>query len=291
MATVKEALRRVYHDLVVRRSTVRVVPAAGGTQPLQPPIFVIGVYRSGTTLVRYVLDSHSHICCPPESDFVAALSLLQVNRRYRLGLEHMGFDEEHVLRKSREFCQYFFGIYATSLGKPRWADKSPSYVDYVGFLFRLFPEARFVMLYRHGLDQAHSYTRGGTLERDTLEGYRHAGEDLRIGAVRYWREKVKNMLLFEEEHAASCFHIRYEDLCAAPEERLRALFAFLDEPWEPQVLEFYRFPHDVGAEDGRAAATRGFSLSAGHYRQWPPGLVEQCVELAEPALTELGYEV
>ncbi|RME84888.1 MAG: sulfotransferase [Caldilineae bacterium] len=291
MPTFTEVLRRLYHDLVVRRSTVRVVPAESSPRLEYPPVFIIGVYRSGTTLLRYILDSHPHIACPPESDFLGGLAALLEHEPYRLGLARMGFDEAHVLARLREFSLYFFANYAASQQKPRWADKSPSYVDYLNFILQLFPEAQFVMLYRHGFDVAHSYTRGGTFMRDTLAEYCRPGEDLRLGAVRYWQDKVRRMQRFQAAEPARCFSLRYEDLCAEPEGWLRPLFAFLDEPWDARVLEFYRFPHDKGLEDGRVAATRGFSISQGHYHDWPEELRRACLAVAADTLQALGYEV
>jgi hypothetical protein len=203
----------------------------------------------------------------------------------------MGFGEQHVIGKIRELCVYFFGNYAASHGKPRWADKTPRYVDYLDFLLRLFPEGQFIIIYRHGLDQSHSYTRGGTFMRDTLNDYCHEGEDLRVGGARYWRDKTKNLLEFQEQHPHKCISVLYEDLCDDPEGYVKTILNFINEPWEPEVLEFWRFDHDKGREDGRTMATREISVSKGHYHEWPPCLVEQCREIAEPVLSRLGYKV
>lgn len=289
MASFKEVLRRLYHDVVRRRATVRVVPA-GDAAPLEaPPVFLVGPYRSGTTLLRYVFDSHPAICCPPESDFIAPLRRLVEVEAVTRGFDAMGFDEEHVVRRTREFVLYFFANYAASHGKSRWADKTPAYVDHLDWLLRLFPEARFVTIYRHGLDQAHSFTRGGTFVRPQLEGYGRPGEDLRLGAVRYWVEKVERMRAFEQAHPGRCEAVRYEDLCARPETELRRLFASCGLEWDPAVLRFFDFDHDKGNEDGRAAVTRGFEARTGHFASWSPALREAALEIARPGLLALGY--
>ncbi|MEZ4864516.1 MAG: sulfotransferase [Caldilineaceae bacterium] len=290
MASITESVRRIYHDLVLRRAIVRIQPA-GKVTLTEPPIFLVGVYRSGTTLVRYVVDSHSRICCPPESNFLQGLAPLIANQEYRVGLARMGFDDTHTLQKLRELASYFYGNYANSTGKDRWADKTPAYVDYLDFIQQLFPESQFVMIYRHGLDQAHSFTRGGAFARPALASYCQEGEDLRVGAVRYWAEKVAQMMAFEKRFPDQCLRLRYEDLCAEPEAKLRALFTFLHEPWEPQVLEYYRFPHDKGQEDGRAGATRGIFAHESHYHDWSAQLVDSCRPLAEATLVRLGYQI
>jgi len=288
MASLKEALRRAYHELVHRRARVRVT-AARPVALDEPPIFLAGTYGSGTTLLRYVVDSHPRLCCPPESGFLVQLAALAADQRSRAGLAAMGFDDDHVVGRLRELAVYFFGNYAASAGKPRWADKTPAYVDHLDFIRRLFPEAVFVLLVRHGLDQAHSFTRGGSFRRPELAGDCRDGEDLRLGAVRHWRRQVEKLLDFERRFPERCFRLRYEDLCARPEATLRPMFRFLGEGWHPGVLEFHRQPHDRGLEHGRAIATRGFEASSGHYRHWDAGLAERGLALAGPLLERLGY--
>lgn len=289
MASLKEALRRIYHELVIGRSKVRITTAQA-VQLDEPPIFILGPYGSGTTLLRYVIDSHSRICCPPESDFIEALAALHGESRYRQGLQALGFDEDGILLHVRQLCIQFFGNYARSWNKPRWADKTPAYVDQADFLARLFPEAQFLLIHRHGLDQAHSFTRGGTLERPQLEPYRRPEEDLRLSCCRYWQDKTQHLLAFEERHADRCFRLRYEDLCRRPEPSLQPLFEFLGEAWESDVLRFYAARHDKGHEHGRVVATRGFTLSAENYRQWPEEIRDRGFEIAEAGLRALSYE-
>lgn len=290
MANLAALSRRIYTDLVRRRSRVRVVPA---TEPgyAHRPIFVIGQFRSGTTLLRYLLDSHSRLACPPESDFIAVLRPVVEDPRSAIGLESLGFDEEHVRLRLRAFSSYFFESYAVSRDKPRWADKSPLYVDHVGFLHWLYPEAQFVMLHRFPLDQIHSHTRGGTFAHEPLQPYVREGEDLRIAGARYWAEKTLRLLEFEEAQPAETIRIRYEDLCDRPEEVLRSLFLFLDEPWEPGILQLGDFDHDHGREAGTVAASSAISWSGGHYRDWPHEIVETCSTLTKESAGQLGYVV
>ena len=287
----KRNARRVYHELVRRRSRVRVVHAKSDTQLKVSPIFLVGMYRSGTTLLRYIIDSHSHICCPPESHFIGMLSPIVETRKGKHGLMSMGFEEDHVLQRLREFVIYFFSNYAASVGKTRWADKSPSYVDHLTFIERLFPEALFVMIHRHPLDQIHSHTDGGKNLRPHLEDYHGAGEDFRIASARYWKEKTEGMLDFERTHRNKCLRVFYEELATQPEEQLKPIFEFIGEPWEPEVLEFYRFEHVVGLEDGKVVGSRGFSISSGHYQTWTRELIEDCLKIVGPTMKQLGYVV
>ena len=288
MAHPKEVLRRLYHELVERRSRVRIVPSRA-VELDEPPIFVLGVYGSGTTLLRYVLDSHPRICCGPESDFVLALAPLLEDPIHSQGLAALGADEESVVAMVRELCVQVFGNYAASWNKPRWADKTPAYASHPELLERLFPEAQFVHLHRRGFDQAHSFTRGGTFARPVLEPFARPDEDLRLASLRYWSERSLALLDFERATASRSLRLRYEDLCAEPKARLRELFAFLGEPWDPAVLEFWKAPHDKGHEHGRVVATRGFEPRGGYFETWPEALRRAAVPIARPALEALGY--
>lgn len=290
MANLAALSRRIYTDLVRRRSRVRIVPA-GEPSLATRPIFVIGQFRSGTTLVRYLLDSHSRIACPPESDFLAELQSVVEEPRSLVGLESLGFDKEHVRLRLRAFSSYFFESYAQSRGKARWADKSPLYVDHVDFLHWLYPEAQFVLLHRFPLDQIHSHSRGGTFAHEPLQPYVRPDEDLRIAGARYWSEKANQLLEFEAKHPAETIRIRYEDLCERPEEVLQSLFRFLDEPWEPGVLKLDEFDHDHGREAGTVAASKSIAWSGGHYAEWPAGVVEAASALTKDVAAQLGYVV
>ena len=214
--TLGQTIRRAYHELVRRRTSVRIVPAVEVAEPGRPPIFVTGLYRSGTTLVRYVLDSHSQICCPPESHFIHHLEPLLIEENTVKGLASLGFDPAHVISRMREFGSYFFENYAASKGKPRWADKTPYYVDHLATIQRVYPEAAFLMIYRNGLDQAYSFSQNGTLLRPEFAAYCRTGEDIRIGAVRYWSEKTLKVLDFELENPDQCLRVVYKELCRDP---------------------------------------------------------------------------
>lgn len=258
----------------------------------EPPIFLVGAHRSGTTLLRLIVDSHSRIACPPESFFVAPFQEVLRDEKAMEGLRAMGFSEAHVLSRLRETVSYFFEIYTAARGKQRWADKTPSYVDCLDFIEALFgPDCRYVLLYRHGLDVACSELHSNI--REVQPHIEACGGDVRIGAARYWARQCEKMLAFQARHPERCHELRYEALATDPEPVLRGLFAFLGEPWEPDVLRFHESPHDrwIGLEDGKAGSSRGFRPNIGAYRRQPPGLIEGMVREAGEVLARLGYEV
>ena len=256
-------MKLAYNDLVRRRTVVRMVETV--EEPLQtdPPIFIAGLYRSGTTLTRYVLDSHSRIACPAETAFLVHFEQMLTDPHSSAGFTGLGFQPDQVRARMRSFFEYFMGNYAASRRKPRWADKSPEYVGSLDFIGELWPRAQFVIVVRNPLDQIDSHTWGGTECPDRLEPFGGADPDPRISAARYWAAQTRRLLDFEAANPQKCHRIWYEKLCEQPEEVLRPLFEFLGEPWEPEVLEFYRFQHDFGFEDSIIRTRRGFTLSSG----------------------------
>lgn len=292
MATFKEALRRVYSDLVWRRAKVRITPAVEPTLAADP-IFVIGMYRSGTTLLRYVLDSHSNLACPPESAFISQLDEMYNDERSIEGFTSLGFDQEHVLLRQRTFAAYFFEAYAKSHGKARWVDKSPIYVEHIDFIKKLFPTGRFLVLYRHPLDQVDSAVKRGTISAKELAPFVEAGkdEDARIVHARYWANKAEEIGAFMAVEDYPCHPFLYEEMCAEPVRVLKEVFQFIDEPWEDSVLDFNKKEHDKGNEDGRVSATQEFSVSKDNYKDWPEELQQQCWGIVEAAASPLGYKL
>jgi hypothetical protein len=263
---------------------------------LHRPIFVIGCQRSGTSLLRRILDSHSRIACPPESQFVLPLiEILQgrtasMSHKYLAGLESMGYSRSAVTTSLAAFISNFFEGYAAAQGKDRWADKSPLYVDCLPELWELFGRhAQFVLILRHGMDVAFSLSEA---HRDYPAIHRHvidAGGNVAIGAARFWVEQSQKIEDFRAAHPSACFQIRYEELTADPETSLAPMFAFLDEAWEPDVIDYRRFPHHAGFEDPDIRRRSRIEPNSGRYRAWPP-LVQEVVEKeCEPMLSRLGY--
>lgn len=275
------------------RRTHRVILPPEAKPAGLPPVFVLGVHRSGTTLLRLILDSHSRIACPPESFFLRPLEGLFTYDKAMEGLRAMGFDRDHVLRKTREYASYFFETYAASHGKARWADKTPVYLDVLDFLEELYgPDCQYVVIHRHGLDCARSNAEAVRVEE--LKPHLEAcGGDVHVAAARYWASQSRKLADFQKAHPGRFVEIRYENLARDPEPHLRKVFDFIGEAWEPEVLRFHEKPHDRwrGLEDTKASRSKGFKPNIGTYRSLPPEQIQRMVEQAGAVLEELGYSV
>ncbi len=137
------------------------------------PLILLGVRRSGTTLLRVMLDRNAELAVPDESYFVPQLA-----RRHRGVVDVDAFVDDvrrlptlvewelspdDVAQRLRPGMSTgaaiaaVFETYANGRGKARWGDKTPLYMQYLPLLERLFPDARFVHLVRDGRDAALSF--------------------------------------------------------------------------------------------------------------------------------------
>jgi hypothetical protein len=258
--------------------------------PFGPPIFVIGCQRSGTSLLRRILDSHSSIACPPESKFLLPTVQILRDRAAMAGLDSMGYGRAEVAAALGSFASGFFEGYADSRNKPRWADKTPNYVECLPELWEVLgPEARFVLIVRDGLDVAFSLS-DPDRHYPAIDGHvRAAGGSRPIGAGRYWAEQNERIEAFRAAHPDACHRIRYEDLTERPEACLRPMFDFLGEPWEPSVMDYDRVPHHKGFEDPDVRRRRRIEPNSGNSAAWPEETRRAVAEACEPMLSLLGY--
>jgi hypothetical protein len=190
-----------------------------------PPIFVIGSPRSGTTLLRLMLDSHPRISCGEETHFLRDLEVI-VGRNWNL-VSTYGLDREWWLDHIRALYGDFQTEVLTRSRKARWAEKDPTYTLHLGFIEELFPNAVYVHLLRDGHDVVASF-------RDRW-GYKSAARAARTEWARYVDAA---QALGARLPAERYLELRYEDLVTDSEAEAQRLFAFLDEDWDASVLDF-----------------------------------------------------
>lgn len=248
------------------------------------PIFVVGCQRSGTTMLRLMLDSHPRISCGPETRFLADLERIVGPDWKRLS--QYGFSQQEWLDRIADFFDGIQSDYARSRGKSRWADKSPRYALSMDFILRVFPDAQVVHVIRDGRDVAVSHRK-------------------RFG---YW-SCVKSSVKWPRYIAAArsagsalpsgqYTEVRYEELVGDGETTLRSLLEFLGEPWDPALLDFASQAHDVPeryhaqlqarrGEGGEGTLYR--SRVGAHKRELDPFVRLLVWVMGRSTLRELGY--
>src|SRR6185437_7753833 len=117
------------------------------------PTFLVGCHRSGTTLTRFILDSHSRIASPPESKFISGLYALQGHPQWRPALRSLRLGRQEITAELGRFTRRLMDSYAARCGKMRWVDKTPNYYKILPFIDEMFEQkVLFLFIVRHPLD-------------------------------------------------------------------------------------------------------------------------------------------
>jgi Sulfotransferase family len=285
-----------------------------------PPIFILTAARSGSTLLRHLLNNHPAVACPAETNLAGALSLIAtacrvLNFEPRSGREEDGRDGKELAipgsfdmadsvelaASTQSACRtvgkLLLGQYAARHNKSRWCDKSLTSARVAELLFAVYPEAQFICLYRHPLDSIASLIEATPYWCDSygLGEYFAREPQNRIEACgRYWLDNTRAVHAFQTRHPGACLGVRYEALVGSPADQVN------------RVLRFLRLDGDA-AELLLSAATASRAQTRGdHKLQYRDAIDESSVgrgwvipvhtcskrlraELAELA-TRLGYD-
>jgi hypothetical protein len=233
---------------------------------VEPPLIVLGVGRSGTTLLRVLLDRSSTLAIPYESFFVPQLAHRH-GRRPKLDaflddlarlrtLHDWGIAPEDVRPRLREGMMTgeaiaaIFETYAERHGKPRWGDKTPLYMQQLPLLERLFPAALWVHLVRDGRDAALSF-----LELPAgFSGKTWAQPRTVPQFAARWRTEIAAARRLGRHAGGRYLELRYEDLVAEPERELRRVCEHASLPWEPGMLDHTRVSDTANMPEHRNLA-------------------------------------
>ena len=216
---------------------------------MAPPVIVLGVGRSGTTLLRVMLDRNTTLAIPYESFFVTPLAYRHgrrpdldafvddLGRFYQL--YEWGIAPKEVRSRLREgmttgeAIAAVFEVYAEHEGKPRWGDKTPLYMQHLPLLERLFPDAIWVHLVRDGRDAALSFL--GLPEGFSGRTWAQPRTPAQFAAR--WRTEILSARRLGAHVGGRYLELRYEDLVTEPERELRRVCEHASLRWEPAMLD------------------------------------------------------
>lgn len=259
----------------------------------RPPIFVGGAGRSGTTLMRVILDSHPNIACGPELKVIPSVCRLwyELQTAFRMPLREYHLKPKQVNAIFGQMILSLLENYRAQAGKPRIAEKSPNNVFFFEHLHYLFPESPLLHLIRDGRDVVSSLLRMDWRNPKTGERLEYT-QDARK-AAEYWANAVRagQMARQRPSLAARYLEVRYEDLVAKPEETLKRVCDFIGEPWDPAVLKFHEKERNLAGESSAEQVQKEIYQSA--VARWRKDLSpedRQAVkEAAGDLLMVLGY--
>jgi protein-tyrosine sulfotransferase len=282
-------------------SSVRVPDETAGLRP--DPVFVLCMGRSGSTLLRFLLDAHPELACPPETSMPALCGQLSVVWSLIEGAPLAAERDaapprvpDAAVAGIRRMLDEMTGSYLARRGKRVFCDKSLGSARFADLLTQIYPGARFLCLYRHPMDVIQS---GLDACPWGLNGYGFdpyivgsPGNSV-LALARYWLDNATQINSVEKEQPDRCHRVRYEDLVEDPEEVMREVYAFIGVRPAPGVARacFSGDRERFGPADHKIWATSEINGdSVGKGESVPAGLIVPQVTTAINELaTELGY--
>ena len=244
------------------------------------PIFIVGMIRTGTTLLDQILAAHPDVGSAGEQPYWQ-VSAGRVNRQW---LESgAASDEIHRLAD-----EYLAILKQVSPSTPRVTDKMPTNFIHVGLMSVVFPKAKFIHIRRSPLDTCTSiYT--------TFLGSGTQFAYSKSNIVAYYREYLRTMEHWRQVlPEGQMIEIDYEDLVANEPEVLRDLLQFLDLTWNESVLRHDQNIGQVSTPSLWTARQPVNTSSVERWRRYEPWLGE-LLELGSvvhpPATTRPGHRL
>ncbi|CAM4729024.1 unnamed protein product [Leuciscus chuanchicus] len=258
-----------------------------------PMVFVGGVPRSGTTLMRVMLDAHPDIRCGEETRVIPRmLALRQAWGRHDSG-ERWALEDEGVSQEMLDAATSAFLLEVIARhGEPArvLCNKDPFTLKSAVYLSNIFPNSKFLLMLRDGRASVHSMiSRRVTISGFNLSSYRDC--------LTKWSNAIEVMLSqCVAVGERRCMAVRYEDLVLQPRATMQRVLHFLKTPWHEGVLhheEAIGRPGGVSlsrTERSTDQVIKPVNLEAltrwvGHI----PAEVQVDMENIAPMLRKLGY--
>jgi sulfotransferase family protein len=278
---------------------------------VNPCVFIVGCSRSGTTLLRRILDAHPELAIAPETTWIPRFyrerrGIDEYGRVSRVTVEavvtHPRFeklrlDPDYVAALAdggvpySAFVSSIFDLYGQSRRKALVGDKTPSYVRDIATLHRLWPDAKFVHIVRDGRDVCLSALEWHRKAEDFARRLPTWRDDPLVSAALWWKRHVLLGRRAGLRLGSDLYReVRYEALVADPEAETQGLCAFLHVPYRDAMLMF----HEGRTKgDPKLSAKRAWLPISRGLRDWRTQMAGDGVEAVEAAvgdaLDELGF--
>ncbi len=260
-------------------------------------VFVVGSPRSGSTMLARMISSHSVIYGRPEPHLMTPLAHLG----YFANVDKAPFDHVLAAESTKEFvadlpggeqdyidaCRAYSDLLysrmlSTKSGKRYFLDKTPAYGLILGFLEKIYPNAKYVVLTRHPLAVFSSFAESFF---DSDYQAAHAYNPI---IERY----VPAIAKFLRERRVPIFHVVYEKLVSDPEPMLKGIFEFLGVPHESSAVDYGKHAHEAKGLGDPIGVAKHSRPSTGSIDKWAIEIVsdprrlqlcKQIIERLDPA--------
>ncbi len=232
---------------------------AGDADPA--PIFIVGLPRSGSTLVEQILASHSSV----EGTFELPNVLTIVRELDHANPEHDAYPERVLAVPTPQFAllgrRYLDETAVIRSGRPHFIDKMPNNFSHIGLIHAMLPKATIIDVRRHPLDSCFS-----TYKQHFAEGQSFSYDLEDLG--RYYRCYLSLMDHWDAVLPGKVLHLRYEDLVRDPETNIRRLLAHCGLEFEPACLAFHETKRPVRTASAEQVRQPMYASGVGYWKHF-----------------------
>jgi hypothetical protein len=272
-------------------------------RPQYEGVIVLGAHRSGTTLLRRLLDAHPQIACPPETNVFAGMARFMREDRFAdgtlgtiSGLAFAGLPPAKSIPMMREFAFSLHRAIAAKQGKPIWASKTAVdslYIDQIEALCG--DHTRFVCITRHGMDVACSVQELCVKQEAYLP---ELWEYLRVcpfpleAFAKMWIDITTRLMRFTADHPDNTISIKYEQLANDPRGTMDRVFDFIGVDAAPTLVDTaLSRVENIGPGDFKAYQKKTVdTASVGRWQRLAVDTKSRLGALLNPLLEANGYD-
>lgn len=230
------------------------------------PIFIVGMPRSGTSLVHQIIDSHNKVHGAGELTVLSKV----INEFFRNYDENNDISEDELLEIRKKYLQYISNL---NIDENIFIDKMPLNFRHIGFIISAFPEAKIIHMNRDSMATCWSiykYYFNGNLysyNQKDLANYFNSYKDL----MSFWSKIFPNKI----------YDLSYENLTVDQESETRKLIDYCELDWDDNCLNFYK---NKGAVKTTSALQVRQKMYQGSSEVW-----KKYENYLQPLIKTLGY--
>jgi tetratricopeptide (TPR) repeat protein len=249
----------------------------GMGNPDPAPIFVLGLPRSGSTLVEQIIASHSQVEGTSELPYIGRLSK-SLNRNRADGMKYPRLLSELEPRHFRNLGESYLLMAARYRmeGTPRFIDKMPNNFPSIGFIHSILPNAKIIDARRHPMDACL-----GNLRQLYAKGQTFSYDQCDIG--EYYLQYQRMMDHWDQVLPGRVLRVHYEDTVGDLESQVRRILDYLELPWEDNCLNYHDTQRAVRTASSEQVRQPIYTSGVDFWRNYQPYL-EELQEILQPAL-------
>ncbi len=266
----------LYDRLIDLFSSEFLAQHAGSGDPERSPIFIVGLPRSGSTLIEQILASHSQVEGTHELS-----DLSRITQKIQKHFEIPERYPELMLQLDAKAFAELGALYVTRTrrhraGRARFVDKNPNNFVHVGLLHLILPNAKIIDARRHPLDSCF-----GSYKQLFAKGQPFSYDLVELG--EYYLQYRRLMDHWHEVMSGSVLEVRYEDVVADLDHQVRRILEYCELPWEDDCLQFHETERAVKTASSEQVRQPIYSSSVNLWRNYESQLGE-LIEILEPEL-------